>query len=81
MEFTKDITFGGDLKANKTAKITYSGDLYKKGSDFVAIVYGFGQNWDYTTEQPMDKMLCTKDQIDPSALPSQIPMQSQVPVR
>ena len=56
MEFTKDITFGGDLKANKTAKITYSGDLYKKGSDFVAIVYGFGQNWDYTTEQPMDKI-------------------------
>lgn len=56
MEFTKDITFGGDLKAKKAAKITYSGDLYKKGSDFVAIVYGFGENWDYTTEQPMDKI-------------------------
>ena len=55
MEFTKDIEFSNIVRANKTTKITYSGDLYKKQSDFIAIVYGFGENWDYTTEKEMEK--------------------------
>lgn len=56
MEFTKDINFSANLEERKTVKITYSGDLFKKGSDSVTIVYGFGDNWSYTTEQEMAKI-------------------------
>lgn len=55
MEFTKDILFSNVLRANKTSKITYSGDLCQKQSETVTIVYGFGENWDYTTEKEMIK--------------------------
>lgn len=56
MEFTKDINFSANLEERKTVKITYSGDLFKKGSDSVTIVYGFGDNWSYTTEHEMVKI-------------------------
>ena len=55
MEFTKDIGFSNVLKGNHVSKITYSGDLYKKGSETLSIVYGYGDNWEYTTEQEMIK--------------------------
>lgn len=55
MEFTKDINFSNALKAKETSKITYSGELFQKQSGSLTIVYGFGQNWDYTTEQEMFK--------------------------
>lgn len=58
MEFTKDIYFDDNLMSGNTAKITYSGELFKNGSEFVNLVYGFGEAWENTTTQPMRK---TKD--------------------
>ena len=55
MEFTKDIHFTNGLKGNETVGITYSGSLYKNGSESVSIVYGFGENWEHTTEKEMIK--------------------------
>lgn len=55
MEFTKDIHFTNGLKGNETVGITYSGSLYKNGSESVSIVYGFGENWEHTTEKEMVK--------------------------
>ena len=55
MEFTKDIYFSSVLRENKKIEITYSGDLYKKNSEFLAIVYGFGEDWKHTTEATMTK--------------------------
>lgn len=55
MKFTNDITFNKLPRANDILKITYSGNLFKNNSSDVYIVYGFGENWDYTTEQKMDK--------------------------
>lgn len=55
MEFTKDILFSDELKENKDISITYLGELYRQNSEAVTIVYGFGENWNYTTEQPMEK--------------------------
>lgn len=56
MEFTKDIHFTNGLKGNETVGITYSGNLFKNGSETVSIVYGFGENWEHTTEQEMNKI-------------------------
>ncbi len=53
MEFTQGIYFNHDLKENETCQITYSGMLFQKGSSAITIVYGFGQEWNYTTEKPM----------------------------
>ncbi len=55
MEFTKDISFSNVLRENKKIGITYSGELYKKQSESLTIVYGFGENWEHTTEQGMTK--------------------------
>ena len=55
MEFTNDIKFNKKPKASKLLKITYSGALYKNNSQEVSIVYGFGENWEKTTEQKMYK--------------------------
>ncbi len=56
MEFTKDIYFDNSLTNGKTAKITYSGMLYKQGSENVNLVSGFGENWENTTTTPMQKI-------------------------
>ena len=53
MEFTNEIFFNKDLIKNETALITYSGKLYKEYSAEIYIVYGFGENWDYTQEKKM----------------------------
>lgn len=55
MEFTKDIYFNNPLKAGETCELTYSGALFTRPSDSVTIVYGFGENWDYTSEKQMEK--------------------------
>lgn len=55
MEFTNDIRFNKKPKANKLLKITYSGALFNNNSQEVSIVYGFGENWEKTTEQKMNK--------------------------
>ena len=55
MEFTKDIHFSNILRGNKTSEITYSGELFQKQSESVTIVYGFGENWESTTETEMKK--------------------------
>ena len=56
MEFTKDIYFDNSLTNGKTAKITYSGMLYKQGSQCINLVSGFGENWENTTTKPMQKV-------------------------
>lgn len=55
MEFTNDIYFNDNLTSGKTATITYSGSLFKSGSETVNIVFGFSENWHYTTTLPMHK--------------------------
>lgn len=56
MEFTKDIYFDNSLTNGKTTKITYSGLLYKQGSQCINLVSGFGENWENTTTKPMQKV-------------------------
>lgn len=55
MEFTRDIFFSDKLVENKEAKITYSGKLFKNGSENVTIVFGYGENWDNTQEKQMER--------------------------
>lgn len=50
-----DFTNENNLIENQECSIFYSGDLYRKNSDRVFIVYGFGNNWDHTTEKEMLK--------------------------
>lgn len=55
MEVTDDVRFNGDLTENGTFNITYSGKLFQNNSDEVTVVYGFGLNWENTTEKLMEK--------------------------
>ena len=55
MEFTNDIKFNKQPISNDILTLTYSGKLFKDNSNEVYIVYGFGENWDNTTEQKMEK--------------------------
>ena len=57
MEVTKDIIFSTNLFQNETVKLTYKGYLFKANSTEVSIVYGYGDNWENTTEQPMQRTL------------------------
>lgn len=50
-----NIKFGDTLMKNKACKITYSGHLFQNGSEFVNIVYGFGNEWHHTKEQEMER--------------------------
>lgn len=50
-----NIKFGDNLIKNKACKITYSGHLFQNGSEFVNIVYGFGNEWHHTKEQEMER--------------------------
>ena len=49
------IKFGNNLIKNKTCTITYSGMLFQNNSEFVNIVYGFGNEWHHTIEQEMER--------------------------
>lgn len=55
MEFTNEIFFNKKLIQGETVLITYSGKLYKEYSAEITIVYGFGENWDYTQETKMQE--------------------------
>ena len=55
MEFTNEISFNNKLIENKITKINYHGRLFKEGSQELTIVYGFGNNWEYTQEKQMIK--------------------------
>ena len=55
MKFTNDIKFNKPPMSNRLLKIVYSGELFKNNSSEVSIVYGFGENWENTTEQKMYK--------------------------
>lgn len=50
-----NIKFDNNLTKNKTCKLTYSGQLFQNGSEFVNIVYGFGNEWHHTKEQEMER--------------------------
>lgn len=56
MEFTNEISFNNKLIENKIAKINYHGRLFKNDSQSLTIVYGFGNNWEYTQEKQMNKV-------------------------
>lgn len=51
MGFTND----NNLIKNQECTITYSGNLYQNNSEQITIVYGFGDNWDFTSEKLMTK--------------------------
>lgn len=53
MEFTKDIKFNVEPHINQDITITYNGFL--RDSNEVSIVFGFGENWENTTELKMSK--------------------------
>ncbi len=53
MEFTNEIFFNKPLTAGCTVIITYCGKLYREHSKDVTIVYGYGDNWEYTDSTPM----------------------------
>ena len=56
MELIKNIFFNTDkLVENTKVKISYTGELFQKGCDKAFIHYGFGQNWEQVTDQPMTK--------------------------
>lgn len=55
MNYSTDIKFNKNLIKKETTTITYSGSLFRTGSEAVTIVYGFGDNWEHTTEKEMTK--------------------------
>ena len=55
MNLYTNIKFSNNLIGNKCCTITYSGYLYENNSQSVRIVYGYGNNWQHTTEQLMEK--------------------------
>jgi hypothetical protein len=55
MEVSSTLKFSKKLTKNETNTITYSGYLFKNNSESVTIVYGFGDNWNNTTEKEMTK--------------------------
>ncbi len=56
MEFTNEIFFNKNLIEDETVILTYSGKLYREHSGEISIVYGFGDNWEHTTETPMKEI-------------------------
>jgi hypothetical protein len=56
MEFTNEIFFNKKLTSNETVIITYCGKLYSEHSEHISIVYGYGDNWDETSEAPMKEI-------------------------
>ena len=56
MELVKNIFFNTDkLIQGANVKISYTGKLFQENSEEVFIHYGFGDNWDNVTEDPMNK--------------------------
>lgn len=55
MNYSTDVKFSNDLVKNGKTTITYSGSLFRTGAESVTLVYGFGDNWENTTEKEMTK--------------------------
>ena len=55
MNLYTNIKFSNNLIGNKACTITYSGYLYENNSQAIRIVYGYGNEWQHTTEQLMEK--------------------------
>lgn len=56
MELTKNIFFNTDkLIENTTVKISYTGEFFQDGTEDVFIHFGFGSNWDETSETKMER--------------------------
>ena len=56
MELVKNIFFNTDkIVDNSKLKISYVGSLYQNQSEAVFLHYGFGENWDNTTDMLMEK--------------------------
>lgn len=56
MELVKNIFFNTDkLVENAKVKISYTGDLFQSNSEEVYLHFGFGENWDQTTDLKMEK--------------------------
>lgn len=55
MSIYSGIKFSNNLIEGKNTEVTYSGKLFQSGSNSVSIVYGFGDLWNFTTEQIMNK--------------------------
>ena len=56
MELVKNIFFNTDkIVENSKLKISYVGSLYQNQSEEVFLHYGFGENWDNTTDMLMEK--------------------------
>lgn len=55
MNYSTDVKFSNELFKNEKTTITYSGSLFRTGSQSVTLVYGFGDNWEHTTEKEMTK--------------------------
>lgn len=55
MNYSTDVKFSNNLIKKGKTTITYSGSLFRTGSEAITLVYGFGDNWDYTTEKEMTK--------------------------
>lgn len=56
MELVKNIFFNTDrLTPNTVVKISYTGKFFQDDSQEVTIHYGFGENWEGTTDELMTK--------------------------
>lgn len=55
MNYSTDVKFSNNLVKKGKTTITYSGSLFRTESDAVTLVYGFGDNWENTTEKEMTK--------------------------
>ena len=56
MELVKNIFFNTDkIVENSKLKISYVGSLYQNGSNDVFLHYGFGLQWDNTSDIKMEK--------------------------
>ncbi len=55
MNYSTVVKFSNNLIKKGKTTIAYSGSLFRIGSEAVTLVYGFGDNWDHTTEKEMVK--------------------------
>ena len=55
MDFSNYIKFEGNLIQGSPVRITYSGYLFKNGSESISMVYGFGSHWEHTNEVQMER--------------------------
>lgn len=56
MELVKNIFFNTDkLVENTKVKISYTGELFQSNSEKVFLHFGFGENWDNTTDLEMER--------------------------